>query len=339
MLQPDSIGQTGTPVSSGQFAKGGDTWHLTPAQVLKWLPKDATPAQQDSAIQAHFKPEPIHWSQTPDTLHLPGQPIGKSYRDVSLPQYYKESFFSKDSLFHPELSGGRIGVAGDPVPYNVASDNLISGLLLGCFVLALVAFSKTKQFVARQIKHFFYEPRSKTTTINETTQELRFQLFFVLQTCLLFSLVAFFYTHAYITNIFIIEPYEVIGIYAGIMVLYFILKSFAYWLVNWTFFDSNKNEQWMKSRLFLVSLEGVALFPIVMLLSYFEISIRTVVIYAAIVVILVKVLTLSKQYVIFFRKNGNFFQIILYFCALEIVPLVSLWGVFSLANSYLKVNF
>ena len=35
--------------------------------------------------------------------------------DVQLPQYYREGFFSKDTLFHPELPGGRYGVAGDPI--------------------------------------------------------------------------------------------------------------------------------------------------------------------------------------------------------------------------------
>ncbi len=97
MLQTDSIAQEQT---ADELQSLESTVHrqLTPAQVLSWLPKNATPAQQDSAIQAHFEPGEIHWSQCPDTLHLPGWPVGKSYRDVSLPQYYKESFFSKDSL-------------------------------------------------------------------------------------------------------------------------------------------------------------------------------------------------------------------------------------------------
>ena len=81
------------------------TGELTPRKVLSWLPRNATPAQQDSMIRAHIKPSEIRWSTMPDTLHLPGHPAGKSFRDVSLPQYYRESFFSKDSLFHPELRG------------------------------------------------------------------------------------------------------------------------------------------------------------------------------------------------------------------------------------------
>ena len=67
---------------------------MTPYQVLRLLPKDATPAQQDSAIQAWFQPGEVHYSNQPDTLHLPGHGIGRSLKDVNLPQYYRENFFS-----------------------------------------------------------------------------------------------------------------------------------------------------------------------------------------------------------------------------------------------------
>ena len=70
---------------------------LTPKMVLSWLPRSATPAQQDSAIQAHFQPSEIRWSNRPDTLHLPGHDKGHNMLDVNLPQYYREGFFSKTS--------------------------------------------------------------------------------------------------------------------------------------------------------------------------------------------------------------------------------------------------
>ena len=111
----------------------------TPYQVLRLLPKDATPAQQDSAIQAWFQPGEIHYSTRPDTLHLPGHGIGKSLKDVNLPQYYREHFFSDNTYLHPELDGGRYGVAGDPIPYTTKNDNIITSMLLVCFVLTLVA--------------------------------------------------------------------------------------------------------------------------------------------------------------------------------------------------------
>ncbi len=39
-----------------QAVKQKHSSQLTPKQVLSWLPKNATPAQQDSMIRAHIKP-------------------------------------------------------------------------------------------------------------------------------------------------------------------------------------------------------------------------------------------------------------------------------------------
>lgn len=340
MLQTDSVAAF-RPVNEThkQVYPSTKTSKLTPAQVLKWLPKDATPAQQDSAIQVHIKPSKIHWSKQPDTLHLPGHTVGKSFRDISLPQCYKESFFSNDSLYHPELNGGRIGVSGDPVPYAVANDYLLTGGLLGCFILAVMALSKSRRFIIRQAKNFFYVPRGKTTTINETAGEIRAQLFFVLQTCLLLSLLAFFYVRSIGIETFVIEHYQVIGLYTAGFLTYFLVHAFIYCFVNWIFFERKKNDQWIKSKLFLVSIEGVALFPIVMLLAYFNVSISTAIIYTTFIIGLVKILTLYKQYVIFFRQKGSILQIFLYFCALEIIPMLMMWGIFKVATNYLKVNY
>ena len=87
------------------------------------------------------------------------------------------------------------------------------------------------------------------------------------------------------------------------------------------------------------AMEGIALFPIVMLQSYFGISVQSAIIYAAIVLILVKLLTIYKCFVIFFRQNGAILQIILYFCALEIIPMLALAGFLVMIVDYLKINF
>ena len=61
--------------------------------------------------------------------------------------------FSKDSLLHPELTGGRSGIAGDPVPYTVRGDDAITGMLLFCFVTTLVVFSRSRHFLVDQLKN------------------------------------------------------------------------------------------------------------------------------------------------------------------------------------------
>ncbi|MBP5277327.1 MAG: DUF4271 domain-containing protein [Prevotella sp.] len=312
-----------------------------PYQVLRQLPADATPAQQDSAIQATFHPEIKHISAQPDTLHLPGHDVGKSAKDVNIPQYYRENFFSKDPLYHPEINGGRYGMAGDPMPYSIRHDDVITGLLLGCFILVMIAFSRIGHFMLRQIKDFFYIPRSELTTeVSETTGEFRFQFFLVIHTCVICALMCFFYVQENIAQTFILKsPYHLIGLFAAIFLVYYLIKALLYTIVNQIFFGGKKNRQWLKSQLFIIAMMGIVLLPLVLLLSYFDLTIHNAIIYALVVLILVKILSFYKCYVIFFRGNALSLQFILYLCALEIVPIFLLFEVLRIVIDYLKINF
>ena len=339
-----ALQQEGTFGQEGGGVQGDTVVHhhttLTPAMVLSWLPRSATPAQQDSAIQAHIKPSEIRWSTRPDTLHLPGHDKGRSMLDVDLPQYYREGFFSKDSLFHPELPGGRYGVAGDPVPYTVQHDNVIISLLLLLFVLATIAFSNSRHFVVRQTKNFFSTNREGMTEITETAVEIRFQAFLTFLNSLLLSILFYFYTLNFIGETFLLDSqYHLIAIFLGMTVVYYLVKTMLYAIVNNVFFDGKKNRQWMRSFLYISSVEGALLFPLVVIWTFFNISIRNAVIYVLIVLAIVKILELFKCFLIFFRQNVVKLQIILYFCALEIIPLFALWGGLAVIANALKINF
>ena len=138
---------------------------------------------------------------------------------------------------------------------------------------------------------------------------------------------------------FIIEQYQMVGMFTFIVATYFLIRSILYWLTGWVFFSKKKNVQWQRSSLFLISAEGMLLFPIVILLTYFNITMESVMIYAFFIVIFIKILSFYKLYVIFFKRKGIFLQIFLYFCALEIVPLFVIGGLLLIINNYLKVNF
>ncbi|MBO7115514.1 MAG: DUF4271 domain-containing protein [Prevotella sp.] len=339
MLLQDSIAYQ-QPVALGNDSVVVQHRPLTPAQVLSWLPRDATPAQQDSAIQSRFKPSEIHWSEHPDTLHLPGHDAGVDLMKADLPQYYRESFFSKDSLFHPELPGGRYGVAGDPVPFSVRQDDIITSLLLACFIFSVIAFANARRFIARQAKNFFYSPREGTSEFTETSNELRFQTTLVFITCILISLLFYFYTLNYIGETFVLRSqYTLITIFLAITIVYFLLKAGLYTFTNLVFFDGKRNQQWLKSLLFIITIEGVLFFPAILFGAYFGLNIKKVAFYIIISLIIVKLLTIYKCYSIFFRRNVVSLQIILYLCTLEIVPLLAFWGVLVMTANNLKINF
>lgn len=342
MLQTDSTETKHSQQHGVQLIEQHHEEMRQPYQVLHELPRDATPAQQDSALQTVYGAQPRVQEAVPlDSTSLLNRAnaIGK-LENVELPQYYKQNFFSTDSLWHPELNGGRYGIAGDPVPYTIRGDNMITALLLCCFILAFVAFSKSRWFIMRQTKQFFRTERSGTTVMTETTNEFRFQFFLAAQTSLLLSLVAFFYAQERNSDTFLVSSqYQLIAMFFGVFAGYFMLKSILYTMVNWVFFTARQNASWMKSFLFTTSVEGVVMFPVVVSQAYFGLSMKHTILYVGAVVVLSRLLSLYKCFLIFFRQKGVYLQIILYFCALEIIPLLVLCGTLSVLISYLNVNF
>jgi hypothetical protein len=311
----------------------------TPYQVLRLLPKDATPAQQDSAIQAWFKPGDIHYSNQPDTLHLPGESIPRDLKEVNLPQYYRENYFSKDSLYHPELEGGRPGIAGDPIPYTIQNDHFVTSILLLCFLVFTYASAKILPFITKQVKGFFNPLKAEELTV-ETGAELRIQLLFVFIVSLLYAILFYFYATHYIANTFILESnYALMAFYWGACICYFSIRAALYSLVNNVFFTNKKNLQFLGNLLFITAFEIVLIFPLVLLLAYFHFSIENAIVYTALALIFVKSLTFYKAYTIFFKQKEFFLQIILYFCALEMTPLGLLWSSLVAITNILKINF
>ncbi len=273
-----------------------------------------------------------------DSISLFEMPAEES--NIDLPQYYKEGFFSEDSLFHPELEGGRYGTMGDPIPYNVRGDDVITSLLLLFFVLAVMAYARVRGFFTRQAKNFFQKPREGASAMTETGSEARFQVYVVFLTSFLLATLYYFYSLHYYGDAYVLSSqYYLIFIFWAIFLLYFMVKLGLYTLVNGVFFDGKRNLQWIKSLLFVIILEGIMSFPAVVMGPYFDMPIENVEIYFVIVLVFVKLLAFYKCYIIFFRQNVVSLQIILYLCALEIVPFLALWGVLDFTANSLKINF
>lgn len=311
-------------------------WH-SPAEILSWLPRTATPWQQDSAIRANYKFEEKDWLHVPNPMRTPTTKADPTMEGpLTKPMYYSHSLVQPDSIYRPECVDYGHGVAGDPVPYTIAGDSLITSILLACFLLASIAIANSGRFLYRQLRSFFRTPREGTTTVTETSYELRFQLFLVAQTCLLSAIIYYFFLQYFMGRSFAIEHYQVLGIFTGVFAVYFVVKGLLYTMVDLVFFDSKKNEQWIKAALFLVSSEGILLFPVVLLLSYFNLTIHAAVVYSVSIVILSKLLSFYKTNSIFFKGSISVVQSFLYFCALEVMPLGTLWGVLVMLDSYLR---
>lgn len=290
----------------------------------------------DSIVTQYHRPRAI--VANPDSIPCKG--AGKLHiEEVQLPQYYKEGFFSNNPMYHPEMTPRHHGVPGDPVAYTIAGDDILTVMLLICFLLITTAFAQSRSFMMRQLRSLFYVRKNDSDDMGETKGEMNFQIALVVQSCLLLTLIFFFYSRDNIGRTFILPTeYHMLGVYFSVIVGYLIIKMLLSTWVNLTFFDTRANSMWFHSKLFLKGFEGILLFPFIIVQAYLNLPLSEIGIYYLIVIIFVKILAIYKCYSIFFRKIGYFLQIFLYFCTLEMIPLAILWGSLVIIGNYLKVN-
>ena len=254
--------------------------------------------------------------------------------DVSLPQYHYETCFAEDTVSYAELPG----VAGDAVPYTMRGDDVIVCLLLLCFITTIGVFAHSRHSIFHQLKEFFYVSRVEH---NDSSVPGTIPLVILnLQTSLLLGLTYYFYTIHYVGETYLLDtPYELIAAYFGVFAAYFFAKPFLYRVVNAVFFDGKKNRQWSWQLSFIAAIEGVAFVPVVIAQAYLGLSLQSAVYYFIFILVLAKLMVFYKCWVIFFRQNNFFLQIILYLCTLEIIPLLILGGVLATMTNELKLTF
>lgn len=286
----------------------------------------AVPTVSDSA----YSPE--------EMAHVAPSIAIDSVKDSVYSLYDQPTFLHIDTAFVTSQGGSQRGVEGRLLPYNVSSDNVVTALLLLCMLITIVCLSHSRRFIARQTKSFFYTPHGQTSTVTETGNEIGAQIFLGVQTCLLLSILGFIFIQHNINATFVFSSlYTLLWILFGGFVIYYGCKTLLYVIVNNTFFEKKNNEQFMKAFLFISAIEGVALFPAILLQLYFDVTVENTVVFTLFVIILAKLLTLYRSFSLFFKRPGGLVQIILYFCALELTPPLFLWGILAMVVGSLRI--
>lgn len=335
MTQTDSISTQ--PVSAKPVSAVSHKGKLpfNAARIIDALPADATPAQQDSAIQANL-PERVRIRSTrPDTLEIPGIPAKKSKSLSELTSHYRQTFFDGNPFMHSEVSDARLGIQETPLPYQLRRDDGITALLLLVLMLMLVTFSKSKKSLLKQAKELFNPPREYHSLFNdEPGDQQRTMSFFVSLALLTLSLLLFSFNK--LTSSYFVSPEQLYLTLLSnllVVVIYYFFKKVSYHFVNWIFFDKTKNKKWQETYSFVYAAEGMFLFPILLLTVYFDLNTIHTLFCLGFVVLLTRIILLYETYIIFFPKIHGFLHLIVYFCALEITPLLILCRVLAFINN------
>lgn len=232
------------------------------------------------------------------------------------------------------------GFEGSPISYSPRTDDAIALTLLACFFLSSIALARGKKFLSQQVKDFVLHRERTSIFDSSTAADVRYLLVLVLQTCVLSGITFLNYFHdtcpALMNHV---SSLLLLGIYVGFCLAYFLLKWLLYMFLGWTFFDKNKTNIWLESYSALIYYVGFALFPFVLFLVYFDLSLTNLVIIGSIILIFTKILMFYKWIKLFFHQFSGLFLLILYFCALEIVPCLLLYQGMIQMNNILLIKF
>jgi hypothetical protein len=97
--------------------------------------------------------------------------------------------------------------------------------------------------------------------------------------------------------------------------------------VGWVFFSEGKIFTWRRSYTLLLVLEAWLSFALALMVVYLPVSPQVMFDLALWTIVFVKIFHLFKIYQIFFPNLYGTLHLFVYFCSLEIVPLLVLWRV------------
>ena len=233
-----------------------------------------------------------------------------------------------------------VGVQGIPISYSPKMDDGITLILLGCFFLSAYVLSRSRKFLLQLVKDFLLHRERTSIFASSTATDMRYLLLLILQTCVLSGI--YFFNYFIDLNpslIHTIPPLALLGIYIGACLLYLFVKWLIYSFLGWIFFDKWRMEIWIESYSTLLYYAGLVLFPFILLIVYFDLNLYITMAVGIFLLFLIKFLMFYKWIKLFCNNLYGGFLLILYFCALEIVPCFVLYQGILQLNDYLIINF
>lgn len=208
-----------------------------------------------------------------------------------------------------------------PIPYTTKSDDLITGILLVCFFVSAYILANNKKFMWQQSKNFLLHKERSSIFASETSIATPSLVVLRLQTCVLAGIYFLNYFENSNPALFIQNsPHKLLGIYIAICLVYVMVKWIVYSIIGWAFFDKSYTNLYLESYSTLIYYTGFTLFPFILLFTYFDLNVIYVVTIGLFILIFAKILIFYKWLKFFFSNIYGLLLLILYFCALEIIP-------------------
>lgn len=253
--------------------------------------------------------------QATDSLELIVDSLAMLHRADSIQQAIS------DSIYH--LSITPTGFVGTPLPDTLNANPIITTSLLILFLLFGYVLSFGRKMILETTKDFFYLKERSSIFIDSTSNVSQLKISYIIIFVgsiglFLFSL----YFHDDRTSS-LQEKLIYLAIFSGIALGFLILKFLIFSALGRVFFDQNTSNIFFKGYFTIIFGLGLAIYPVVIGLIYTPETFFTTFLYIGLLLMFISfILILYKIFQIFLVDFYSLFYIILYLCALEILPVL-----------------
>lgn len=248
----------------------------------------------------------------------------------------KYGFFSGSKWINKNEAIHFVGVSGNPIPYKLSNDIFVTITLLASLFIASFVVSRSMHALKLRIKNFFYNRNRNETTTLKSESKIKNHIYVVILESFVLSLLFFSYAEfKLISDFTTVSPYLLLFADMATCLTYFALKYAIYGTFNWTFFNEEKREVWFSGYNLIIFGKAVTLLPLVLTVLFFDLPFP-VYIYAFFAILIInETMVLFKTKQIFFAYPLGILTSILYFCTLELLPLLFLWETLVKFNEFL----
>lgn len=319
---PDSI-HTIPPAEAQAIALPADTLAADSAALaLQPSPLSPVVSGEESAPETDAT---ALFSLDPDAESVPLAPFATP-DDVRLP------FFSLSEVEIPEAAG----FTGELLPYSFRTDDGVTGALLLCFFLTSWVISHSWVFLRTHLLSFLRPQPGADGDFERTGSETRGVIFLFLQTAFVLSILYYGHLRFHAPAASLPEsPYPVLGLTSAILILFVLLKVAVCQLVNHVFFSRAQCGQWAESYVFSIVWFGLLALPVALLVVFLDLDFQVQQILLFCILLLVKMTLFFRYFRTFFPFRAGWLHLILYLCALEITPALTLWRILFWASTNL----
>lgn len=232
-----------------------------------------------------------------------------------------------------------VSIEAVPKGYFPMHDDLVVGILVLALLGTLYVLCRSRKFVLAVGKEFVFGREQVSLFANSTGADSRSMVILFIQFCLLAALLLqtyFVYLFPEILNR--ISTPLLLGNYIIACVAFFLIKTIIYRVFGWIFFNGSVTQLCLEAYMTMILYMGILLLPAILCIVFVIPDFYVTTIIAIVCLLFAKLLTLYKWLKLFSEKIHGSLLLILYFCALEIIPALLMCKGLSQLIEYLIIK-